>query len=163
MITGVDMTPRFFAATLLLALTSPVLAQAAAPGANPIIRDKFTADPAPLVVGDTLYLYTGHDVAQRDEMFNMQEWLVYSTKDMKHWTDHGPIMNVKGFKWAKADAWASQAIRKNGKFWFYAAVEHDDTNPGKAQVAPRRKPSRIAAARGPVNLARFPARSSRLR
>ena len=26
------------------------------PGSNPIIRDKFTADPAPLVVGDTLYL-----------------------------------------------------------------------------------------------------------
>jgi hypothetical protein len=28
-----------------------------------IIHDKFTADPAPLVVGDTLYLYTGHDGA----------------------------------------------------------------------------------------------------
>jgi beta-xylosidase len=101
-------------------------------GANPIIHDKFTADPAPLVVGDRLYLYVGHDEAQRDEMFNMREWLVYSTKDMKHWTDHGPILNVAGFKWAKKDAWASQAIRKNGKYWFYAAVEHDDTHPGKA-------------------------------
>ncbi|WP_443971971.1 glycoside hydrolase family 43 protein [Sphingobium sp. CR28] len=113
-----------------------------APGSNPIIRDKFTADPAPLVVGDTLYLYTGHDVAQRDEMFNMQEWLVYSTKDMKTWTDHGAIMNVKDFKWAKKDAWASQAIEKNGKFWFYAAVEHDATHPGKAiAVAVSDKPT----------------------
>jgi len=42
-------------------------------GSNPIIRDKFTADPAPLVVGDRLYLYVGHDQAQRDEMFNMRE------------------------------------------------------------------------------------------
>ena len=99
---------------------------------NPIIRDKFTADPAPMVVGDTLYLYVGHDVAQRDEMFNMREWMVYSTKDMKRWTDHGPIMNVADFKWAKQDAWASQAIQKNGKVWFYAAVEHDATHPGKA-------------------------------
>ena len=41
-------------------------------------------------------------------------------------------MNVAGFKWAKKDAWASQAIRKNGKYWFYAAVEHDGTHPGKA-------------------------------
>jgi beta-xylosidase len=102
------------------------------PGSNPIVRDKFTADPAPLVVGDTLYLYVGHDEAQRDEMFNMREWLVYSTRDMKHWTDHGPVMKVADFKWAKQDAWASQVIRKNGRYWFYAAVEHDHTHPGKA-------------------------------
>ncbi|WP_294258038.1 glycoside hydrolase family 43 protein [uncultured Sphingomonas sp.] len=118
-----------------LGMPTSALAQAAAapvPGSNPIIRDKFTADPAPLVVGDRLYLYVGHDEAQRDEMFNMREWLVYSTTDMRHWTDHGPILNVADFKWAKKDAWASQAIQKNGKFWFYAAVEHDATNPGKA-------------------------------
>ena len=107
-------------------------AQAAAPGSNPIIRDKFTADPAPLVAGDRLYLYVGHDQAQRDEMFNMREWLVYSTTDMTTWTDHGPIMKVADFTWAKAVAWASQAIEKNGRFWFYAAVEHDATHPGKA-------------------------------
>ena len=101
-------------------------------GSNPIIRDKFTADPAPMVVGDTLYLYVGHDEAQRDEMFNMREWLVYSTKDMKNWTDHGPIMRFSDFEWAKQDAWASQAIEKDGRYWFYTAVEHDDTHPGKA-------------------------------
>src|SRR6188768_3442479 len=101
------------------------------PGSNPIIRDKFTADPAPLVVGDRLYLYTGHDEAQRDEMFNMREWLAYSTTDMRTWTDHGPIMGVADFKWAKQDAWASQMIEKDGRFWFYAAVEHDATHPGK--------------------------------
>jgi arabinoxylan arabinofuranohydrolase len=103
-----------------------------APGANPIIRDKFTADPAPLVVGNRLYLYVGHDQARGEEMFNMREWLAYSTTDMKRWTEHGPIMNVKDFTWAKQDAWASQMIRKNGRYWFYAAVEHDDSHPGKA-------------------------------
>ena len=101
-------------------------------GSNPIIRDRFTADPAPLVVGDTLYLYTGHDEARGDEMFTMREWLVYSTTDMRRWTAHGPIMHVRDFAWAKADAWAAQGIEKHGKYWFYAAVEHDDTHPGKA-------------------------------
>ncbi|OYQ34646.1 glycoside hydrolase [Niveispirillum lacus] len=120
-------------APIIFLLGSLVGAQAdPAPGSNPIIRDKFTADPAPLVVGDTLYLFTGHDEAQRDEMFNMREWLVYSTRDMRTWTDHGPILQVADFKWAKKDAWASQTIYKNGKYWFYAAVEHDDTQPGKA-------------------------------
>ena len=28
---------------------------------NPLIRDKFTADPAPLVYDGRLYLYVGHD------------------------------------------------------------------------------------------------------
>jgi beta-xylosidase len=41
-------------------------------------------------------------------------------------------MKVSDFKWAKKDAWASQTIKKNGKYWFYAAVEHDNTHPGKA-------------------------------
>lgn len=102
------------------------------PRSNPLFRDRFTADPAPLVIGDRLYLYVGHDEAQRDEMFNMREWRVYSTTDMADWTDHGPIMKATDFRWAKADAWASQAIEKDGRFWFYAAVEHDGTQPGKA-------------------------------
>jgi arabinoxylan arabinofuranohydrolase len=107
-------------------------AKPAAPGSNPLFRDRFTADPAPLVVGDRLFLYVGHDEAQRDEMFNMREWLVYSTTDMKTWTSYPPIMKATDFKWAKKDAWASQAIQKNGKFYFYAAVEHDGSHPGKA-------------------------------
>ena len=76
---------------LSMALAASAQAAPGAAGSNPIIRDKFTADPAPLVVGDTLYLYVGHDEAQRDEMFNMREWLVYSTKDMRTWTGHAPI------------------------------------------------------------------------
>ena len=41
---------------LLLAL---VFAPSRVRAANPIITDVFTADPAPLVVGDTVYLYCG--------------------------------------------------------------------------------------------------------
>ena len=92
---------------------------------NPIVRDRHTADPAPLVVGDTLYLYVGHDEARGDQMFNITEWLVYSTQDLKSWTDHGPIMRPTDFSWASGDAWASQVIEKDGRFWFYTAVEHD--------------------------------------
>src|SRR5690606_4504342 len=34
---------------------------------NPLFADRHTADPAPLVVGDTLYLYVGHDMARGEE------------------------------------------------------------------------------------------------
>ena len=58
----------------------------AAAGSNPIFRDTFTADPSTLVVGDTLYCYTGHDRAVGRQFFTMPDWLCYSTKDMKNWT-----------------------------------------------------------------------------
>ena len=93
---------------------------------NPLVRDRYTADPAPLVVGDRLYLYVGHDEARGDQMFNITEWLAYSTADMREWTAHGPIMKPTDFSWVSRDAWASQVHEKNGRYWFYTAVEHDE-------------------------------------
>ena len=111
---------------------SPSPATFTNPG-NPLIRDRFTADPAPLVVGDTLYLYVGHDEARGEEMFNITEWLAYSTRDMITWIDHGAIMRPTDFAWAQRDAWASQVHEKDGRFWFYTTVEHDPaTSHGKA-------------------------------
>lgn len=92
---------------------------------NPLIRDRHTADPAPLVVGDRLYLYVGHDEARGDQMFNITQWLAYSTTDMATWTYHGPVMRPTDFAWAARDAWASQVIAKDGRYWFYTTVEHD--------------------------------------
>ena len=99
---------------------------------NPIFRDVFTADPAPLVVGDTMYVYAGHDEAHGKQMFNITEWLCYSTKDMETWTAHGPIMKPTDFKWAVGDAWASQVVEKDGKFYFYTTVQHGEPHVGKA-------------------------------
>lgn len=99
---------------------------------NPIITNKYTADPSALVWGDKVYLYTGHDEKPAPkEGYEMYEWLCYSTTDMVHWTEHPSPLKVKDFAWAKADAWASQVIERNGKFYWYAAVEHA-TVPGKS-------------------------------
>ncbi len=100
---------------------------------NPVITDVYTADPAALVVGDTVFLYTGHDEAvPPHEGYVMHEWLCFSSTDMVHWVKRGSPLNVKAFAWAKDDAWASQAIERDGKYYFYAAIEHDSTHPGKA-------------------------------
>jgi hypothetical protein len=46
---------------------------------NPIIKEKFTADPAAIVHNDSVYLYAGHDVAPDNvNSYRMNEWLVYS-------------------------------------------------------------------------------------
>lgn len=99
---------------------------------NPIIRDKFTADPAAIVYNDSVYLYVGHDEAPDDfNFYKMNEWLVYSSADMVNWKDHSVPLKVTDFKWAKADAWASQVIERDGKFYWYITTEHD-TISGKA-------------------------------
>jgi hypothetical protein len=109
-----------------------VLAAEPAPGSNPLLRDVFTADPAPLVVGDTAYLYVGHDEAKGDEFFRMNDWRVYSSRDLKHWTSHGAIMKPTDFRWAVGEAWAAQTVQRNGRFYFYATVTHDNSHPGRA-------------------------------
>lgn len=114
------------------AQTSASVAAANTPVGNPIIQHKYTADPAAFVHGGTVYLYTGHDEAPpRQERYVMHEWLLFSSTDMKTWTEHPSPLNVKEFGWAKDDAWASQVIERNGKFYWYAAVEHATVH-GKA-------------------------------
>jgi beta-xylosidase len=111
----------------LLLATGAAQAQAPTPppGGNPIIKSKYTADPAALVQGSTVYLYTGHDEAPApQERYVMHEWLCYSSTDMVNWTEHPVPLKVSDFAWAKDDAWASQVIARNGKFYWYAAVEH---------------------------------------
>ncbi|OGX83172.1 glycoside hydrolase family 43 protein [Hymenobacter coccineus] len=128
--------PLFLAALLLalgpLAATRSHGQAGTQPGTNPLIRDVFTADPAPLVYKDKVYLYVGHDKAKAGQMFNMNDWRCYSSTDMKHWTAHGSIMKVRDFKWAVQDAWASQVVARNGKFYFYAAVQQGPPATGKA-------------------------------
>ncbi|TWT66330.1 Xylosidase/arabinosidase [Posidoniimonas polymericola] len=105
---------------------------AVANAANPIITEVFTADPAPLVVGDTVYLYCGQDEAKPDEHYRMFRWLCFSSQDLKSWKPEGSPLAPKNFEWAMGDAWASQVIERDGRFYFYATVQHNESHHGKA-------------------------------
>ena len=99
------------------------------PDGNPIFRDVFTADPAALVVDDTVYVYVGHDNAKVGQFFTMPDWRCYSTKDMKTWTSHGTIMRPEEFSFARPDvAWAAHMIEKDGKYYFYTTLRRNDSN-----------------------------------
>lgn len=99
---------------------------------NPLIKHKFTADPAGLVHNGKVYIYAGHDQCPAPkERYEMNEWLVFSSSDMKTWTEHPVPLKPSDFSWAKGDAWASQVIERDGKFYWYVAVEHGSIH-GKA-------------------------------
>ncbi len=90
---------------------------------NPIVQTKYTADPAPMVYNDTVYLYTTHDEDDADG-FKMYDWLLYTSTDMMNWTDHGAVASLKDFKWIDKTngAWAEQVVARNGKFYMYCPI-----------------------------------------
>lgn len=97
---------------------------------NPIVQTCFSTDPAPMVDGDRLYVYTGHDEAGAD-FFWMYDWRVFSTSDMVNWTDHGSPLSLASFSWADDRAWAPQCIERNGKYYLYVPV-HSKLSGGMA-------------------------------
>ena len=99
----------------------------------PLFQTKYTADPSPLVVGDTLFLYTSHDSSPEDIAdpnekssagFFMYDWLLWSTTDMVNWTEHGAVASLKDFPWRSREngAWAIQTVERNGKYYLYAPL-----------------------------------------
>ena len=88
---------------------------------NPIVQTMYTADPAPMVSGDRLFLYTSHD-EDASTWFVMNDWKLYSTTDMVNWTDHGVALSLKTFEWAKSDAWAMQCVERDGKYYAYVPM-----------------------------------------
>lgn len=101
--------------TLLLAYGATMSAKIG----NPIVNHRYSADPSARVFGDTLWVYPSHD---KDDAlsFSMEDYHAYSTTDMLHWQDHGPVFNpLKQTRWAKAEAWAPDCIERNGKYYLY--------------------------------------------
>ena len=99
----------------------------------PLFQTKYTADPSPMVVGDTLFLYTSHDASPEDipdpnekssAGFIMYDWLLWSTTDMVNWTEHGACASLKEFSWRSREngAWAIQTVERNGKYYLYAPL-----------------------------------------
>ncbi|MEL7117825.1 MAG: family 43 glycosylhydrolase [Bacteroidota bacterium] len=89
---------------------------------NPFITHMYTADPSARVFNDTLYVYPSHD-EDNANWFNMKDWHVFSTTDMKNWTDHGIAFSLDDISWADTMAWAPDCIARNGKYYFYYPVE----------------------------------------
>ena len=94
---------------------------------NPVVQTCFTADPAPMVYGNTVYLYTSHDEDDAPEgmgRFLMRDWRCYTSTDMVNWADHGVIASLKTFPWAVQGngAWAPQVVERHGKFYLYVPI-----------------------------------------
>ncbi len=110
--------------TSIVATACMLLSAAPSFAQNPVIQTSFTPDPAPYVHNDTVYLFVDHDEDDA-QYFSMKDWQLYSSTDMVNWTYRGTPMSTATFRWAKQgdNAWASQAIERNGKWYWYICAE----------------------------------------
>ncbi len=94
------------------------------PKGNPIVTHKYTADAAALVHNDTLFIYTGEDFKGGQNRYNILNWCVFATTDMKTFWEYKTPLKATDFSWGEPNAaWASQVIERNGKFYWYTSSQ----------------------------------------
>ncbi|MBD8531034.1 family 43 glycosylhydrolase [Massilia sp. CFBP 13647] len=116
---------RFLLPALLAACAGQAAAQTAAPAVLPTlppapILEGYTADPSIRVFGDTYYLYPTSD----KDKWQTTDFSVWSSKNLVDWKKERMILDVtKDLKWGKVEAWAPDAIARNGRYYFYFSAE----------------------------------------
>lgn len=101
---------------------------------NPVVQTIYTADAAPIVHNDRVYLFAGHD-EDNSTYYTLNRWQLFSTSDMANWQHHGSPLSIETFPWALKDAWAAHMIERDGKFFFYAPVDDIETGSKHIGVA----------------------------
>lgn len=134
---------RYYMGTILFLLLNNVLfAQ------NPLIQDQFTADPTARVFDDTVYIYPSHDIMCTEDKgkpgwFCMEDYHVFSSKNLTAWKDHGVILTQKDVSWADPQAysmWAPDCIEKEGLYYFYFPTKSKESGAFKIGVAVGKSP-----------------------
>jgi hypothetical protein len=113
---------------------------------NPIIHDKFAADPSARLFGDRMYLFSSHDIPPKPGGrggFVMEDYHVFSSADLVNWIDHGVILHQDNVNWVNAatnSMWAPDCVFKNGKYYFYFPAIPKDGREKRIGVAIADKP-----------------------
>lgn len=83
---------------------------------NPIITQRYTADPNAFTFKDRLYVICSSDEDNGDG-YNLLNYTLISTDDMANWTDHNLVFKVKSNTTWAGQAYAPTAITRDGKVY----------------------------------------------
>lgn len=90
---------------------------------NPIISGKGVCDPQIRVYKDRVWLYATHDASPDADGFKMYDWWVWSSPDLVNWTHECTLRPEETyFKAPSENCWATDAISRNGKYYFYFSM-----------------------------------------
>jgi len=95
---------------------------------NPIINTAYSADPSAHVFNDRMYVYASHDRNDARE-FDMIDYHVYSSSDLRNWRDHGIAFRLADSTWAKSHLWAPDCAYKNGNYYLYYPAQDASGRP----------------------------------
>ncbi|MDO5577485.1 MAG: family 43 glycosylhydrolase [Fibrobacter sp.] len=85
---------------------------------NPIISQRYTADPNAFVFEDRLYIICSSDEDNGDG-YNLLNYTLVSTEDMVNWTDHNLVFKVRDVTSWAGQAYAPTAITRDGKVYLF--------------------------------------------
>ncbi|MDW5288124.1 glycoside hydrolase family 43 protein [Formosa sp. PL04] len=94
---------------------------------NPVISQRYTADPTGLEYNGRLYLWTSHDIDEQKRYW-MNDITCVSTDDLQNWTDHGEVFKAPDDMPWVTQAWAPSVIERNGKFYLYTGDGNRSVN-----------------------------------
>lgn len=125
------MSARGLIAALMLAVASPAIAQA--PADAPLrMTDMRLHDP--WIVADeasrTYYLFTRNDAVMSGD--RRLGTMVYSSRDLKHWTRPRLAFVLPQGHWANGGAWAPEVHRWKGKWYLFTTFHNETASLGKA-------------------------------
>lgn len=86
---------------------------------NPIIPGRGVCDPHGRIFNGELYIYASHDAQPNGQTYCMHDWEIWKSPDAVHWTHAGTVRPEDCFMGASNDCWATDAVERNGKYYFY--------------------------------------------
>jgi hypothetical protein len=113
--------------TLIAIMISVTLFISESQAVNPFIMDQYTADPSGHVFEGRMYVYPSHDEDDAT-WFYMKDYHVFSSSDLKKWTDHGAILRLSQVPWALKWFWAPDCVYRNGTYYFYFCASTDPSS-----------------------------------
>ncbi|WP_246431421.1 family 43 glycosylhydrolase [Winogradskyella flava] len=110
---------------------------------NPIVPNKGLNDPHIHIFNDTAYVYASHDKSIENNKFIMEDWWVWSSRDLVNWTKRS-VLHPKDTYIGKdySRCWATDAAYNNGKYYWYFSEGNEQTGVvvGDSPVGPWKDP-----------------------
>ena len=85
---------------------------------KPILPD-FHADPSAHHWDGKYWIYPSTDEPGSKSWKEMKRWHCYSSTDLVNWTNEGEIFNLDSISWADKRAYAPDAMKWRGKYYFF--------------------------------------------
>ncbi len=95
---------------------------------NPIVANKGVCDPHIHIFNGKAYCYATHDRSINSKGFFMDDWWIWSSSDLVNWKLESYIKPEDTYlKRPFEQCWATDAVTKNGKYYFYFSEANQQT------------------------------------